>query len=415
MDDDEILPQLDVFELYHLLQENPSQPSSRDGGPVLPALGHAVAGAIASALAKTVVYPIEIVVTRLQVQKTLKSDKEAPSAASDADAEYKSLLDAAQKIYRNEGGIEPFYTGCGSDVFKGITDSFLFFLAYQFLQTYMKNKRGVKNLPVFEELGVGVIAGCFSKAITTPIQNIVTRQQTAALIAARKPTASQGHRRKASVKDIATEIKAEKGTAGFWSGYSAATILTLNPAITFAAENSLRRLIPKDRRKNPPAFLTFLLAALSKVVATSLTYPVMLAKSRAQTAGKSADEQGNSDKRALRSVFKLFEGQVKIIRSLNKIYRTEGLQGLYSGIEGEVLKGFIQHGLTMMLKDRAHGGVIAFYYAMLKITRRWPEKLEHAVKDAGVEPSKAVEQVEKAGTAVAHEASNLVKKVTEKA
>lgn len=358
------------------------------------------------------VYPIEIVVTRLQVQKTLKSDKEAPSAASDADAEYKSLLDAAQKIYRNEGGIEPFYTGCGSDVVKGIADSFLFFLAYQFLQTYMKNRRGTRNLPVFEELGVGIVAGCFSKAITTPIQNIVTRQQTAALIAARKPTASQGHRRKASVKDIATEIKAEKGTAGFWSGYSAATILTLNPAITFAVENSLRRLIPKDRRNDPPAFVTFLLAALSKVVATSLTYPVMLAKSRAQTAGKSADEQGNG-KRDLRSIFKIFEGQVKIIRSLNKIYRAEGLQGLYSGIEGEVLKGFIQHGLTMMLKDRAHGGVIAFYYAMLKLTKRWPEKLEHAAKDAGAQPSKAVEQVEKVGTAVAHEANNLVQKVTE--
>ena len=65
---------------------------------MLPALGHALAGAIASALAKTLVYPIEIVVTRMQVQKQLKGEKEAASAASAADAEYTSLLDAARKF-----------------------------------------------------------------------------------------------------------------------------------------------------------------------------------------------------------------------------------------------------------------------------------------------------------------------------
>jgi hypothetical protein len=367
---------------------------------VLPAVGHAVAGAIASALAKTLVYPVEIVITRMQVQKQFKSKNEAPSAAADADAEYKSIADAIQKIYRTEGGMGSFYTGLGSDVTKGIIDSFLFFLAYQAIRTYLRARRNAKNLPVFQELAVGVISGCISKSITSPIQNIVTRQQTAALIAARHPESKGSSSRKApSVREIAQQIKAEKGIAGFWAGYSASIILTLNPAITFAAENFLKRLIPRERRRDPPPAITFLIAALSKVIATTLTYPVMLAKARAQTSGKE-----DHDKQRKNPVLKVFEGQLKIFRSLHRIYSQEGIAGLYSGIEGEVMKGFIQHGLTMMAKDRVHGGVIIFYYTVLRLTKQWPAKA-HQIQE------NIVEGAENVGSAAAHGVGEIVKTV----
>jgi hypothetical protein len=391
-----------VFELYHLIEENEAKPSSRDGGPLLPAVGHAVAGAVASALAKSLVYPLEIVITRMQVQRQFKAKNEAPSAAANANAEYKSLPDAARKIYRAEGGIRPFYTGLSSDVTKGIIDSFLFFLAYQTIRTFLKARQSARNLPVLQELAVGVVSGCISKSITSPIQNIVTRQQTAALIAARDPESkgpSSSSRNAPSVREIAQQIKSEKGIAGFWAGYSAAIILTLNPAITFAAENFLKRLLPRNRRKSPPPAVTFLLAALSKVIATTLTYPVMLAKARAQTAGK--DDSGNQRRNPILTVF---EGQIKIFRSLHRIYTQEGIRGLYSGIEGEVMKGFIQHGLTMMAKDRVHDGVIVLYYTVLRLTKQFPSQAHHLQENL-------VESVENVGSAAVHGVSELVKTV----
>lgn len=403
----------DAFTLYHLIQEDTV--TKKDyGGPALPALGHAMAGAIASALSKSVVYPIDVIVTRLQVQKGLKGDKEAEHAASDADAEYKDPIDAGRKIYKNEGGLKAFYTGLSSDVVKHIADSFLFFLAYTAVREQMLKRQGGKSLPVVKELSVGVLAGAFSKAITMPISNIVTRQQTAALVAARDPTSSTspGESDNLSIKDIAQQIRNERGVAGFWAGYSAQLILTLNPAITFAVDNLLRNATPKKYRENPSAVQTFLVAALSKVIATSITYPVTLAKSRAQasqgsTPNSEYEEVEPSDhkiettstatqrrvKQMIRQAVKLLEGQAALMYSLRRIYRQEGARGLYSGLDGEVVKGFLQHGLTMVVKENVHGGVIQLYYILLKLTKRWPEEFNDAAKRAAAAAEEAKKKV----------------------
>lgn len=423
----------DAFTLYHLVTEDQygaKYKSGGDVGPLLPALGHAIAGGLASALAKATVYPIDTIVTRMQVQRQLKGEKETPSAAGDADAEYKSPLDAARKIYKNEGGLQAFYAGLNSDVVKHIADSFLFFLAYNTVRDQMLKRQGGKQLPVLKELSVGVLAGALSKAVTQPISNIVVRQQTAALVAARDPSSSTtpSQSDKLSAKDIALQIRREKGIAGFWAGYSGQLILTLNPAITFAVDGFLRGLVPKKQRENPPPQLTFLVAALSKVIATSITYPVMLAKSRAQAAGASADEEEEVDphehnyvsindsgaprkaqaKQALRRVAKLLEAQTAIFIALKKIYKTEGVSGLYSGLEGEVVKGFLQHGLTMMVKDNVHGGVIQMYYVLLKVTKRWDGELQKAQQEAAEFTREAAQRVENVASSTAEAAKRAV-------
>lgn len=425
----------DSFDLYHIVQEDSGiLPSIGGAGPALPAVGHALAGSLATAGAKAFVYPLELCITRLQVQKQLKGKGEAESAARDADTEYSSLLDAARKIYKTEGGLRAFYTGCPPDVGKGILDSFLFFLSYNFLRQYEQRRGGSQNLTVGRELGVGIAAGSFAKFFTTPIQNIVTRQQTAALVAARDPTSSTtpGESDKLSMKDIALQIRDERGLAGFWAGYGETVILTLNPALTFAVEPFLRRLLPKSRRDNPSPQLTFLLAALSKAIATAITYPVTLAKARAQTAtpkGNLPEEEGNETggvpemveksssmnatperqriKDQLKKVAYLFKAQYALLLSLRKIYRNEGLSGLYSGLEGEMLKGFLQHGLTMMMKERVHLGVIQAYYLLLKATKRWPEDLEKAKDGAKEVAADAQERVINASGTVSEGAKRM--------
>ncbi|KAK5170536.1 uncharacterized protein LTR77_005124 [Saxophila tyrrhenica] len=426
----------DAFEYYHIIQEESGR-ASGGVGPALPALGHALAGALATAGAKAFVYPIELCITRLQVQKQLRGKGEAESAARDAETEYASLLDAVQKIYKTEGGLKALYTGLTPDLGKGIADSFLFFLSYTFLRQYEKQKGHGASLSVSKELGVGVAAGAFAKFFTTPIQNIVTRQQTAALVAARDPTSSTtpGESDKLSMKDIALQIRSERGLAGFWRGYSESVILTLNPAITFAVDKLMKRLLPRAQRENPSGRTIFLVAALSKAIATTITYPAMLAKSRAQAvtpkASLGAEEEAEGAetggppemleksstlnatprrrkaKSLLQRLFSMLSAQYAIYVSLRKIYRIEGLSGLYSGLEGEVLKGFLQHGLTMMMKENVHVGVIQSYYLLLKATRRWPEGLEKAQGEAGRVAADAQEKVVQAGEAVSEGARKM--------
>jgi len=101
----------DAFELYHKIQEADRAGLSSDGIG-LPALGHALAGSAGTAISHIVLYPLDLVITRLQVQQQLRRPGEAPSAAREAeDAEYTSLQDAARKIYEHEGGLGAFWTG----------------------------------------------------------------------------------------------------------------------------------------------------------------------------------------------------------------------------------------------------------------------------------------------------------------
>ncbi|KAF2862070.1 mitochondrial carrier [Piedraia hortae CBS 480.64] len=337
---------LDAFELYHLIHEHSESTRSRfAGGPALPALGHALAGSLATATSKALLYPLDLVTTRLQVcRRSSGSGKEG----------YSSLVDALQKIYHEEGGLSAFYIGCVADVSKGIADSFLFFLAYTFLRQRQLAASGKKNLSAVRELSIGVVAGSFAKLFTTPLQNLVTRQQTAA-----------GKDKGKTLTEIAQQIYSQSGWSGFWAGYSASLILTMNPAITFMVDAVLKRVVARSSKLS--SRLTFLVAAISKAVATTATYPIILAKSRAQSSNKP-----KSTRAGLRQ---LLGAQYAIFLSLRAVYKAEGLSGLYSGLETEVLKGFLSHGMTMTIKDRAHVGVIESYYFLLKLLRRWPDDL----------------------------------------
>lgn len=388
----------DAFELYHKIQEHNERRGPSTDGIGLPALGHALAGSAGTALSHLLLYPLDLVITRLQVQQQLKTPGEAPSAAKEADdAEYTSLIDAANKIYKHEGGLQAFWNGCLTDTTKSVIDSFLFFLAYTALRQRQQQKLGSRSLPVFQELSVGIAAGALSKLVTTPIQQIVTRKQTAALVAARDKTASlpPDMASRLSVTDIFLQIRSERGIKGFWAGYSASLILTLNPALTFMLQNILRKtLLPRSKREKPGPKLLFLIAAVSKAAASTVTYPFSLAKSRAQVSGPVAEETQHQppsylekpdleskskltarSKKVLRVVFSQQLAQLAIMRSLRNIYRSEGLKGLYSGLDAEVVKGFLGHGLSQVLKERIHVLIISAYYMLLKATSRWPKDL----------------------------------------
>lgn len=374
--------QLDAFELYHRLLEDESSSSSVRGGPVLPALGHAISGSTGAAISNLAIYPLDLIITRLQVQRQLRKSSSIPD-----ENEYKGVLDAADKIYHKEGGLTAFYQGVVQATGKSIADSFLFFLFYNYLrQSRIQSSGGSsKSLPALDELAVGALAGAFSKFFTTPIANIVTRKQTAAMIASRSTASSKP--KEPSVAEIANEIRSEKGIQGFWSGYSASLVLTLNPSITmFLHKFFTQTLVPRSKRDDPGAKLTFLLAALSKAIASSITYPLSVAKARAQTsrlppvdpaaAGsvteetlevKTPEEAGAAGKNATRTA-----ARSTVLASVLKIYRTEGLAALYEGILGEIFKGFFSHGITMLVKETVHRFIIQTYYLILKTLKRYP-------------------------------------------
>ncbi|KAL2008538.1 hypothetical protein VTN00DRAFT_6732 [Thermoascus crustaceus] len=360
---------LDSFELYYKYYVSPTDNDNADWktatlhGLALPALGHAVSGALGAAVSNVVTYPLNLIVTMMQSQKRQRSPKQKEKAetreAEENEGEgevYNSLLDAARKIYAREG-IKGFYTGVVQDTGKTVADAFLFFLAYTFLRQKRLDSRsraarggGKKTiLPVLDELAIGIIAGAFTKLLTTPLANITTRKQTAGLGSSLSSSMS--------TREIASQIRAEKGLRGFWSGYSASLILTLNPSITFFLNELLKYvLLSRAKREKPPAAVTFLLAATSKAAASSITYPFSLAKTRAQA-------DSNHQRRQKKQT---------IFSTILQISRTEGPLALYAGLRIELLKGFFSHGITILTKDTVHALIIRVYYALLVLLSRYP-------------------------------------------
>jgi hypothetical protein len=297
-------------------------------------------------------------------------------------AHYTGILDAIETIYEREGGLQAFYSGVIPEVVKGVADSFLFFLAYSYVRQRRLNARdGGKSLPALEEIGVGVVAGAFSKFWTTPLQQIVTRKQTAAML---KDDTSTTTLPTSSTADIARGILREKGLQGFWSGYSASLILTLNPSITMLLHKLLLRLlVPRAKRSDPGARLTFLLAAVSKVTASTLTYPFSLAKTRAQVSSQkptaTTGETSETEKPGRSSESKTARARQRTVFStILRIAETEGLSGLYQGLGAEVLKGFFSHGITMLMKDRIHSMIISLYYTISASLEKYPSPEELA-------------------------------------
>lgn len=344
-------------------------------------MGHAIAGSTGAAISNLCTYPISLIITRLQIQRQLRKNANLPNSE-----EYKSVRDAARKIYTREGGIDGFYIGVVSDTSKTIADSFLFFLAYNFLrQTRIHTtKSSSKHLPVIDELSMGFLAGAFSKFLTTPIANIVTRKQTSSMLTGRDPGKSTDQ---GSLRSIALQIRAEKGIQGFWSGYSASLVLTLNPSLTFFFFEAFKRtLLPRSQRQSPSPQATFLLAAISKAMASTITYPFSLAKSRLQSSSGFDHREGSSAVKLENTVLPN-NAPRNVFTVILRIARTEGLSALYEGLGGEVMKGFFSHGITMIVKEAAHKLVIQLYYTILKMLKKYPspQELTRPVKEHAVQ------------------------------
>ena len=130
-------------------------------------------------------------------------------------------------------------------------------------------------------------------------------------------------------------------------GFTTAIPLSLSPAITLFLFQIFRKLssryilrrtpgaAPSTSQKlgTPTAGNAFLGAACSNAIASALLYPLMLAKTRLQV------HRRNGDRADMIGVWK-------------HAIKREGLQGVYQGLDAQMVKGFVSQGVTMVVKQR---------------------------------------------------------------
>lgn len=90
------------------------------------------------------------------------------------------------------------------------------------------------------------------------------------------------------------------------------------------------------------AFDTFLLGVICKTLATLVTYPYILAKTRLQSQSLSV-KGGKSDK--------LTGVKGSAWRLLAEVLSREGVVGLFRGIEAQIVKAVLSQALLFVIKD----------------------------------------------------------------
>ncbi|KAK2733893.1 ADP/ATP carrier protein [Onygenales sp. PD_40] len=314
-------------------------------------LQSAVAGATGAVLANALVYPLDIVKTKLQVQ--VKSSKvENGHVPGDATPHYESTLDAINKIVADEG-IKGLYSGINGSLIGVASTNFAYFYWYTIVRTlYMSSDRVAKPPGTAAELTLGAVAGAIAQVFTIPVAVITTRQQT------------QPKGMKKGLLDTGREvIDSEDGWSGLWRGLKASLVLVVNPAITYGAYQRLKDVIFPGKNNLKP-WEAFLLGAMSKALATIVTQPLIVAKVGLQSRPPPI-RQG-----------KPFKSFVEVMRY---IIEHEGPLALFKGIGPQIVKGLLVQGFLMMTKERVELLFILFFAYLQKIKS---SKLRQAASSA---------------------------------
>ncbi|AEO69187.1 uncharacterized protein THITE_2119314 [Thermothielavioides terrestris NRRL 8126] len=285
--------------------------------------GKATAGAAGAVLANALVYPLDLVKTKLQVQ--VKPSDTAKTDVRSDEAHYKSTWDAISKIASSEG-ISGLYAGMGGSLIGVASTNFAYFYWYSVVRTvYWKYAKGSRQPSTVVELSLGAVAGALAQLFTIPVAVITTRQQT------------QSKEERKGIIDTAREvIDGEDGIWGLWRGLKASLVLVINPSITYGAYERLKDVLFPGK-KNLSPWEAFALGAMSKALATIATQPLIVAKVGLQSKPPAA-RQG-----------KPFKSFVEVMQF---IIENEGPRSLFKGIGPQILKGLLVQGILMMTKER---------------------------------------------------------------
>jgi solute carrier family 25 (peroxisomal adenine nucleotide transporter), member 17 len=255
-------------------------------------------------------YPLITLSTRAQVEST-RADT--------------GFLKAVKAIIAREG-VTGLYAGLDSAVFGISVTNFVYYYWYEWTRAFFeaaatKSGRASKKLTTIESMIAGAIAGSATVIITNPIWVINTRMTTRKRdVEEQKGAMEPGAAKKRAPSTIGTllALLREEGPQALFRGVVPALVLVINPILQYTLFEQMKNTIEKRRAITPG--IAFLLGALGKLFATSITYPYITVKSQMHVAGN-GQREGMS-------------------QAISRVIKEEGYSGLYKGECGRVRRSW---------------------------------------------------------------------------
>ncbi|XP_065852247.1 peroxisomal adenine nucleotide carrier 1-like [Euphorbia lathyris] len=281
-------------------------------------LSEATSGAIGSLLSTTILYPLDTCKTKYQAE-----------ARAHGKQKYRNLSDVLWEAISN-GHIASLYQGLGTKNLQSFISQFVYFYGYSYFKRLYVEKSGSKQIGTKANLLLAAAAGACTAIATQPLDTASSRMQTSAF---------------GKSKGLWQTL-----TEGRWSdafdGLGISLLLTTNPAIQYTVFDQLKQKLLNGNGdagasvQALSALSAFILGAVSKSIATVITYPAIRCKVVIQAA-----DDGESKKSKPR-LKKTLPGVT------HAIWKGEGVLGFFKGLEAQILKTVLSSALLLMIKEK---------------------------------------------------------------
>ncbi|RKP06549.1 mitochondrial carrier domain-containing protein [Thamnocephalis sphaerospora] len=272
-------------------------------------------GAIGGAVGATVVYPIDLVKTRMQNQRS----------AVVGELLYKNSMDCFRKVIRNEG-VLGLYSGLGPQLVGVAPEKAIKLVMNDIVRAACRDPR-TGELKIWHEVLAGCVAGGSQVVFTNPLEIVKIRLQV------------QGEMAKVAnvPQRSAVWIVRELGLLGLYKGAGACLLRDIPfSGIYFTAYSHLKTDLFHEGQNGKRLNIWELLSAgaIAGMPAAYLTTPADVIKTRLQVEVRQGQTQ--------------YHG---IMDAFRKIRREEGMRAFFKGGPARVLRSSPQFGTTLMVYE----------------------------------------------------------------
>ncbi|KAF9135152.1 mitochondrial aspartate-glutamate transporter agc1 [Mortierella sp. 14UC] len=270
-------------------------------------------GSISGAVGATVVYPIDLVKTRMQNQRSKVV----------GELLYKNSIDCFKKVIKNEGALG-LYRGLGPQLVGVAPEKAIKLTMNDLVRRNLTDKNG--NISFTAELIAGGVAGGSQVVFTNPLEIVKIRLQVAGEAAKSLDAPRPG----------AVAIVRNLGIIGLYKGASACLLRDIPfSAIYFPVYAHLKKDVFKEGPDHRLAISELLIAgAAAGMPAAYFTTPADVIKTRLQVEAKKGQSSYNGIRDAAR-----------------KIYAEEGFRAFFKGGPARIFRSSPQFGTTLMVYE----------------------------------------------------------------
>lgn len=279
--------------------------------PIFDSIYNFSLGSVAGCIGATVVYPIDLVKTRLQAQRS--------------NSQYKNSIDCFMKISSREG-VKGLYSGLGPQLLGVAPEKAIKLAVNDFMRKQLADKTG--KLELSSEIAAGASAGACQVIFTNPLEVVKIRLQV------RSEYATENL---AKAQVTAMGIVKRLGLTGLYKGVSACLMRDVPfSAIYFPTYAHIKRDLfnfnPQDdsKRSRLKTWELLLAGGLAGMPAAYLTTPCDVIKTRLQMDPRRGETQ--------------YTG---ILHAARTILKEESFKSFFKGGGARVLRSSPQFGFTL--------------------------------------------------------------------